>query len=243
MFNSLKLSDLPARSCQILREPTNTRPTIWVVEEEGKRAVIKDFSSSGFIFRNTAGRFLIWREARAYKKLEGIRGVPAFYGVIGGLALAVEEIKGINLEDLERRIHPLRLDPSLKDERVLKEAARFSPDLFKKLKDLVDDIHNKGIAHCDLKRTPNIMLGDDGQPYIIDWPSFMSQRSFSIFPLNLIYKRFLQDDYLAIIKLQVNNLPSSVSEEEKARYKHRSTPEKIIRAVRDFFRKLLQKMA
>ncbi len=243
MIESLKLADLPKKSCRILREPTNTRPTIWLIEERGTRAVIKDFSSSGFVFRNTVGRLLIWREAKAYRQVEGIEGVPAFYGVIQGMALAVEEIKGINLEELERQIRPLKLDPGLKDEEVLKAASRFSADLFKKLKELVDHIHDRGIVHCDLKRTPNIMLGDDGQPYIIDWASFMSKREFRFFPFNLLYNRFLVDDCLAIIKLQVNNLPDSVTAEEKARYLHRSGAEKVIRAVRDFLRKMLQKMA
>lgn len=243
MFESIKLLELSEETSKILRKPTNTRPTIWLVEEKGKKAVIKDFSSSGFIFRNIVGRLLILREAKAYRKLKGIEGVPKFYGTIGGLALVVEEINGINLEELEKLVLPLKLNPDLQDEKIIKAASGFSDDLFTKLKQLIDNVHNKGLIHCDLKRTPNILLGDDGQPYIIDWASFMSESEFNFFPLNLIYNRFALDDYMAIIKLKVHNLPTSVTEEEKTRYEHRSGAEKAIRAVRDFLRKLLQKMA
>ncbi|MBT3185798.1 MAG: hypothetical protein HN342_14875, partial [Nitrospina sp.] len=100
MFDGWKLADLPAASCGVLRKASNTRPTIWIVEKNGVRAVVKDFSKNRFLFRNIVGRFLIWREAKAYGKLRGIKGVPEFYGVIGGLALAIEEIPGRSLENL-----------------------------------------------------------------------------------------------------------------------------------------------
>src|SRR4030042_4613860 len=102
MFESLKLSDLPERQCGVLRKPSNTRPLLRVIEENGKRAVVKDFSINGFIYRNVAGRFLVWREKKAYKKLEGIKGVPAFYGSIDGLALIMEEIAGKSIKAVHK---------------------------------------------------------------------------------------------------------------------------------------------
>ena len=105
MLDGLKLSDLPALSCGVLRKASNTRPTIWIIEKNGIRAVVKDFSGNRFLFRNIVGRFLIWREAKAYGKLSGIKGVPAFFGVMDGLALAVQEIPGRSLENLEKEMH------------------------------------------------------------------------------------------------------------------------------------------
>ncbi|MBU1904416.1 MAG: hypothetical protein KJ573_12600, partial [Proteobacteria bacterium] len=104
MFDTLKLSELSANNAGILRGPSSTRPTIWIVEENGIRAVVKDFSTNKFLFRNTVGRFLVWREGKAYKKLRGIRGVPVLYRVVDGLALVIEEIQGRNLENLENEI-------------------------------------------------------------------------------------------------------------------------------------------
>ena len=91
MFESLTLSNLPEKQCGILREPTSTRPVIWVVEENGERAIVKDFSLNRFFFRNIIGRILIYREAKVYRKLKGIAGIPAFYRTINGLSIVIEK--------------------------------------------------------------------------------------------------------------------------------------------------------
>lgn len=222
-FDSLKLSDLPRRQCGVVRKPSSTRPTLWVVEENGVRAVVKDYSTNKFFYRNTVGRFLIWRESKAYRRLRDLKGVPTFYGVIDGLALIIEEIPGKSIEGLEK-------------EEKLSEA------FFEELRGLVERFHSCGLAHCDLKRAPNILLGHDGKPYIVDWSASISKRQFRIFPLNLIYERFLLDDFNAIIKIQLRHSPDSVSTEEKRRYYHRGKGEKLIRAIRDRLRELLQKL-
>ena len=225
MFESLELSKLPEKNRGILRHPTNTRPSIWAVEEDGVRAVVKDFSTCGFLYRNTIGRFLIWRESKAYMMLDGLRGVPKFHGVIDGLALVVEDVGGKNFVELER------------------SAYRFTEAMFRELEGLVEGFHRRGVVHCDLKRTPNIILGGDGKIYVVDWAAFMSKREFRFFPLNLVYRRFLLDDRLAITKLKVNNLPEAVTPEERERYEKRSAVERSVRAVRDRLRSLLKRLA
>jgi serine/threonine protein kinase len=224
MFDSLKLSDIPGRQCEILREPSSTRPMICVVEENGFRAVVKDFSTGRFLFRNTVGRFLVWREAKAYRRLENIKGVPALYGVIDGLALVIQEIPSIDLESLDSE-------------------TKLPDKFFDALKDLVNSCHRRGVAHCDLKRAPNTLVGHDGFPYVIDWAASISAREFRVFPLNYIYQRFLLDDYMAITKLKLRHAPEVVSLEERKRYNHRSCAEKFIRAIRDRLREILQKVA
>jgi len=224
MFESLKLSDLSERQCGVLRNPTNTRPILRVIDENRERAVVKDFSVNGFLYRNTAGRFLVWREKTAYEKLEGIKGVPIFYRSINGLAIVMEEIRGKNLKD----VHKTTGIPE-----------KFYADLY----DLLNTIHEAGLAHCDLKRAPNIIAGDDGMPYIVDWSASISKREFRFFPLNLIFKRFVRDDLDAIIKLKLKYSPELVSQEEKDTYMNRGYIEKIIRILRDNARKLLKKIA
>ena len=224
MFETLKLSDLPKRQCVILREPTNTRPTVWLVEENSVRAIVKDFSSNRFIFRNIFGRFLVWREAKAYKKMNGLRGVPLLYRVIGGLALVIEEIPGIDLEEAEN-------------------GTRLRDGFFDALKEVVDGFHERGVAHCDLKRAANILVGHDGNPYVIDWAAAIFENGYRFPPFNLIYRRFLRDDYNAITKRKLRLSPELVTPEERARYEQRSWPERAIRGFRDRIRGFLQKFA
>jgi RIO-like serine/threonine protein kinase len=223
MFETILLHELPQKNCGILREPSGTRPALWVIEEGGKRVVVKDYSVNGFFFRNTVGRFLVWRETRAYGRLRGMRGIPGFHCVIGGLALIIDEMPGKNMEGLE-----------------MKE--KLPPRFFLELRDLVDNVHERGLTHCDLKRAPNIIVGCDGKPIIIDWSAALMKHEFGFFPLNLIYQRFLQDDYDAVIKVQLRHCPESVKTEELERYHQRSAFEKMIRSIRDNLRELLQKV-
>ena len=187
------------------------------------RAVVKDFSRNRLLFRHSVGRFLIWRERRAYDKLRGIDGVPAIYRVIDGMALIIEEIPGRSLENLEK-------------ERKLPES------FFQSLSGLVERIHRRGLAHCDLKRAPNTLVGEDGRPYIIDWAASISEQEFKVPPLSLIYRRFKRDDQMAIIKLKLRHCPEEVSREEMARYSYRSRGERFVRGVRDRLRELLQRV-
>ena len=40
---------------------------------------------------------------------------------------------------------------------------------FQELLDLILNIHNKGIAHGDLKRKDNILVNNDNEPFLIDF--------------------------------------------------------------------------
>jgi len=223
MLESLKLSSLAETHCEILRHSSNTRPVIWVVEEKGERTVVKDFSNSKFFYRDIIGRFLIWRERRAYKTLKGLKGIPACYGVIDGLALALEEIPSRSLKKHNKNI-------------------KLSDTFFDDLKNIVDSFHKRGLAHCDLKNGANVLVGRDGRPYIVDWSASISEKECRFFLLNRIYLRFVLDDYFAVIKLKIRYAPETLTLEEKTQYAHRSPVERGIRVIRDSLRKILMKI-
>jgi len=225
MFESLKLADLPQRHIALLREPTRTRPAVWLIEERGVQAVVKDFSANHFLYRTIVGRFLVWREGKALRRLRGIKGIPNLFKVVDGIALVMEEIPGKNLEELGR------------------EGKRLPPRFFDDLAALVDRFHRRGIAHCDLKRAPNTLVGPDGAPYIIDWGASICETEFRLFPLPLVFRRFQLDDRLAVTKFKLRHCPEAVSHAELTRYQHRSRMETLIRRVRDRLREWLQKIA
>jgi serine/threonine protein kinase len=224
MFDSIDISDISQYERKVLRKPSSTRPALYVIQENEVRAVVKDFSPNGYLYRNIIGRFLIWRESKAYRRLRELKGIPRYFRSIDGIALILEEIPGKNIEDVEK-------------EKILPK------EFFEKLKKLVERIHERGLAHCDLKRAPNIILGRDGHPYIVDWSASILKTESRVFPLNLLYRRFLLDDFNAITKIQLRHCPENVTSEEKRRYDHRSGPEKLIRSIRNKARALLQKIA
>jgi RIO-like serine/threonine protein kinase len=185
---------------------------------------VKDYSANRWLFRNLIGRFLIWRETKAYRRLKGLKGVPALYGVVGGVALVLEEIQGGSLEGLEKK-------------------ERLPAEFFEALRDLVERVHRRGLCHCDLKRAANVLVGEDGRPYLIDWSAAILEREFKFFPARLIYRRFMLDDRHAVIKLQLRHCPEAIHPEELRRYQDRSAAERAIRKLRDRARGFLQRVA
>lgn len=94
------------------------------------------------------GRFLTRREVRMYRALAGTPGVPRFIGVVGDEAGFLHEfIPG----------HPLG-----REERV-------SDTFFGELRELVRGLHARHMAYVDLNKRQNILVGDDGRPYLIDF--------------------------------------------------------------------------
>ncbi len=185
--------------------------------------MVKDFSRNRFLFRNTAGRFLVWRESRAYRLLEGVKGVPRLYRVIDGLALVLEEIRGENMGGP-------------------KEGKNIPATFYDALRDLVERIHGKGLAHCDLKKATNTLIGEDGEPYVIDWGASISEREFRFPILRLIYRRFVLDDHAAIVKLKLRFIPHAVTPKERLLYQNRSAMERLVRKIRDRLREIFQRI-
>ena len=224
MFQLLTIKNLPEKQIGILRQPTNTRPIIRLVEDRGIQGVVKDFSANGFIYRNLIGRFLLWREIYIYQRLKGIKGVPAFYRKISGLAFVVSKVPGSNLEHLSK-------------------GESLNLDFFQKLIRLIQKCHRRGVAHCDLKRSSNILIDAYGNPHLIDWAAAILKREFFLYPFCNIYEKFIDDDFKAVIKLKMRYCPQAITDEERRNYPHRVFGERTIRAVRDAGRRWLQKIA
>jgi RIO-like serine/threonine protein kinase len=161
---------------------------------------------------------------KAYRKLKGLKGTPALYCVVDGLALVLEYIPGRSLEDAG--------DPGM-----------LPGGFFDELTALVKAFHGRGICHCDLKRAANILVGVDGRPTVLDWSAAILEREFRFFPFTRIYRRFLIDDLNAVTKYRLRHCPETVSAEAQRRYLERSGPEKMIRVLRDRLRRLLQRVA
>jgi len=224
MFENLTLGARDARQCGILRKPSSTRPALWIIEENNTKAVVKDFSSNGFLFRNVAGRFLLWREKKALTTLKELRNIPSLYKVVNHTALVVEAVPG-------------------KTVGRLPAGAPLPKNFFPELRALVSAVHDLGVAHCDLKTSTNVLIDHEGHPHIIDWAASISKREFGWGPLRLIYRRFLRDDKLGVIKLQLRHDPENVTPEERERCLHRTVVERLVRKLRDGLRNILKKVA
>ena len=178
-----------------IREGNPWKPDIFIIQKEGKRIIVKDYASKPFFFRFFIGAVSNLREAYIYRKLHGLRGIPQFLGFVDRYAIAVAYIPGRNASELNQ--------------------GELTPLFFKKLKEIIDAIHDRGVVLCDLRNIKNVMVGDDGEPYLIDFSTAFQKGGRFNFLKNGLYRIFLQDDLLGIAKLKKNKATQLLTEEER----------------------------
>lgn len=106
------------------------------------------------------GRYLAGHERDIYERVDGLPGVPRCLGRWGPTGFVHAFVPG----------HPLQRHEGVDD------------DFFPALQSLIDAIHARGIAYVDLEKRENILVGDDGRPYLIDfqiswhWPNLRPPR-------------------------------------------------------------------
>ena len=76
----------------------------------------------------------------------------------------------------------------------LREGQRVDDAFFPALEGLLAELHGRGIAYVDLHKRENVLVGDDGRPYLIDFQ--ISVCLLAVWPLTVLL-RILQrsDDY------------------------------------------------
>ena len=123
--------------------------TAFYQDENGSRVVLKLARTTDFFSLPMAwcGRFLCQREARFYRKLADSPNVPRLLGTVGRTGLVHEFVPGQSLAN----------------------AGRIPDGFFAALQRLMSDIHRRGMAYVDTNKSYNIIVGDDGRPYLIDF--------------------------------------------------------------------------
>ena len=134
-----------------------SKASIDVVEHDGRTLVIKDVAHRPFWVRAILGPFQLRREARAYRRLAGLEGIPTLVQVIDRRALAMERIDGRAIREVPRGGIP--------------------PIFFDRLLALLQEIHARGVAHGDLHHG-DVLVASGDRPYVIDFStaSFTGRR-------------------------------------------------------------------
>ncbi len=99
------------------------------------------------------GRGLARREALVLERLAGLPGIPPGCGTIWADGLTCEH--AVAHEYIPGR--PLSKDVVLSDH------------FFEGLHTALRSIHRRGLAYVDLHKRENVLVGEDGQPYLIDF--------------------------------------------------------------------------
>jgi predicted Ser/Thr protein kinase len=161
-------------------------------------------------------RRLLRREHAIYEQLAGVPGVPRTYGLIDGEYLALEYVAG----------------PSLREHGAkLTDRAAFFAALLATLRAM----HAAGVAHADLKRKANIIVGAGEQPWLVDFGIAARHGASSLG--RAWFEHQVQGDYNAWIKLKYGRriepaeAASVLSAEDAALYRPLWT-ERVARTIR-----------
>jgi len=155
--------------------------TVRVYDTTSGSVVVKDPHRGGPL----AGlwRRLLRREEAVYARLSGIAGIPRSFGLVDGEYLALEYIEGPSLREHESRIA---------------DREAFFAELLATLRAM----HGAGVAHADLKRKDNIIVGPGERPYLIDFGVAVRRSATSRLWNRLVFARAVQMDMNAWIKLK-----------------------------------------
>jgi serine/threonine protein kinase len=164
------------------------------------------------------GRRAVRREHAIYRRIAGIEGVPACLGMLEGDCLVLEHVSGMSLRRGDQRIGDRQT-------------------FFAKLLATIEKMHAAGVAHGDLKRKDNILIGPGEQPYVIDFGIAWREREPRTRLNTAVFEWFKQADYNAWIKLKYRRRVVDIAPEDAA-YHRPLLLEKIARSIRVPYQKL-----
>ncbi len=147
----LDRANLAQQTRSVLNRGGWGNPDVLLVESDLGTVVVKDFGPRIYCVRRWLGPWLLRREARAYRRLEGVEAVPHLLGQLDAAALILEYRPGVLLS------------------RSL--SGKLPPDFLVELQRAIAEIHRRGVVHLDLRHRSNILAGDDGRPVVIDFAS------------------------------------------------------------------------
>lgn len=222
LLSGLNRSNLDDQTVQYVRRGKPWQADLLLVKLNGKLGVVKDYSKRPWLYRIAVGMFSTRREGMIYRKLQGLPGIPRLFGKLDRYALVVEYISGKDAS---------KVKPGL-----------VGPDFFDKLQGVVDRIHERGIVLCDLRHMANIIVSDEGDPYLVDFcTAFERGRRWNILK-KWLYHLFHQDDLLGIIKLKKHLAPDLLSDVERARLDRGVFLQGPAIRIRNFSRRWLKKL-
>jgi len=168
-------------------------------EGQGRKVLLKINRTAwfGFVPLRWVGRVLAAKEAAAFHRLSDVAGIPRMICRFGPTGLVREYIDG----------HPLAKGEAVGD------------DFHRLLLETVDEIHSRGMAYVDLEKCENVLVSDDGRPYLFDFQiSWYVPRRWGgeLWPLTMLRRWFQQGDRYHLLKLQRRTRPDQLSAEALA---------------------------
>lgn len=187
---------------RVLKRGSWGKADILHLSHDGTEMILKDYSEKRALVR-WFGRRQLRRERRALRRLQGIEGIPAFLGTVRPGGLLLQPMPGEAITRWRRR-RPEEIEPMLE-----------------RLAALVDRIHERGVAHLDLRKRDNILVDAAGRPSVIDFNASIAFHPGSI-GARLLFPWLARLDRAALLKWRSLLLPDRLTPAEKRRHRRMS---------------------
>lgn len=190
------------------RKAHGSRPDVLQISIDNNQAVLKDYSHSDTWFRRLLAPLLVMREVRSLKQLDGVIGVPHLYHVYNRYAFLVESVNGVAASQIPKNT--------------------LDNDFFERMKKVLDEIHEKGVTHCDLRSAGNTLVTPNQQPWLVDFVASIHQsRRWNLIG-RWIFDQFVDADYGAVLKLKKRLAPELLTSDELDKIEH---PHSVVERV------------
>lgn len=215
------LTTLRAHTVEVMRRGDGSRPDVLRVRYDDADAVLKDQNGCDAAFGRLLGPLLAWREARSLHRLRDVSGIPALRGRPDKRSLLMEYIPAVP---------------------ITRASHADWPAFFTALERLLDAMHDRGVAHCDLRSPNNTLVSEAGDPVLVDFVASVHQGR----PWNPVgrwlFALFCRVDRKAVIKLKSIVAPELVTDDERPLLEHRAAAHRALRwmgiVIRNATRKL-----
>jgi len=160
--------------------------------EVGKNVLmVKDVRRKSFLCRWTLGLWLIRKEWKIYSQLFGVKGIPQPVERIDHFAFAMEFVPG----------------------RPIQRGEALSGSFFRDLKQILAEIHSRGVVHLDLRHKGNILVSEKEEPFLIDFNSSFYFKEKGLLH-HFLFPLLRWVDYGGLLKLKQRVSPDQMTAEE-----------------------------
>lgn len=211
-WQSIDLAVIRQHATATHRKAHGSRPDVLQITIADNEAVLKDYTYSDTWFRRLLAPLLVMREVRSLKQLDGVAGVPQLYHVYNRYAFLVQSVNGIAASQMKKNT--------------------LDNDFFDRMNTVLDDVHEKGVTHCDLRSAGNTLITADHQPWLVDFVASIHQSSRWNILGRWIFEQFVDADYGAVLKLKKRLAPDLLTLDELEKIEHPHS------AVENFGRKM-----
>ncbi len=140
--------DLRRAPVSLLSRGSRFKPGVWRVSRSDGPLLLKDCAGSPPWWRPLA-RWLLAREVRALRRLDGVEGVPRLVGRVDRDAVLLSWVEG----------QPLGEPGTTAD----------APALAAALRRIVEAMHQRHVYHLDLRQRRNVLVDPAGRPWVVDF--------------------------------------------------------------------------